>query len=397
MRRDELKQPLHKRSLAARLWQQRPSPLVTAYAVLLTAYAGSGAWLTHQQLPFAGEPVVTVAVAPIDTSESEQVAETVVKEDKAPAPAEQEVKIVTGSTDQAQPIPAPMGQHVTKLDSHVTIITNSRPVLVKAPVADVTDMTDQGPLPKIAANGSRPADIYAKKASLSDIHSDAPKIVLILGGMGLNEKLTKTAITQLPSEVTFAFAPYGNNIQAQVDKARDEGHEVFLQLPLEPVGYPANNPGPRTLLVDDEPKTAQDNLTWLMSRFAGYAGVINYMGGRYLSMPGVTKTLLTELKHRGLDFIEDGSLPMSSTDGAAGSIGMPIRHSTTVIDQNPDPSSIAAALDALEQQAQGGEIAIGTGSGLDVTIQAVKDWIGAAQSRGTVIIPATAAFNGTPG
>jgi len=397
MRRDELKQPLHKRSLAARLWQQRPSPLVTAYAVLLTAYAGSGAWLTHQQSPFAGEPVVTVAVAPIDTSESEQVAETVVKEDKVPAPAEPEVNIVTGSTDQVQPIPAPMGQHVTKLDSHVTIITNTRPVLVKAPVADVTDMTDQGPLPKIAANGSRPADVYAKKASLSDIHSDAPKIVLILGGMGLNEKLTKTAITQLPSEVTFAFAPYGNNIQAQVDKARDEGHEVFLQLPLEPVGYPANNPGPRTLLVDDEPKTAQDNLTWLMSRFAGYAGVINYMGGRYLSMPGVTKTLLTELKHRGLDFIEDGSLPMSATDGAAGSIGMPIRHSTTVIDQNPDPSSIAAALDALEQQAQGGEIAIGTGSGLDVTIQAVKDWIGAAQSRGTVIIPATAAFNGTPG
>lgn len=406
MRRDELKQPLHRRSLAARLWQQRPSALVTAYALLLAGYAGSGLWLTHQKLPFAGEPVVTVAVAPIDTSENEQVAESVVKEDKLPAQSSDqvvatagapEVNIVTGSTDQASAIPEPSGQKVTKLDSHVTIITNTRPVLVKAPVAEVTETTDQGPLPRISANGTRPADVYAKKASLTDIHSDAPKIVLILGGMGLNEKLTKSATTTLPSEVTFAFAPYGNNIQAQVDKARDEGHEVFLQLPLEPIGYPANNPGPRTLLVDNEAKVNADNLTWLLSRFAGYAGVINYMGGRFLSTPAVTKTLLTELKRRGLDYVEDAAMPASSSDGVAGSIGMPIRHAASVIDQNPDPNSIAAALDALEQRAQGGEIAIGTGSGLDVTISAVKDWIGAAQARGVVIIPATAAFSGKTG
>ena len=371
--------------------------MVTAYAVLFSAYAGAGLWLTHQKLPFAGEPVVTVAVAPIDPSESEQVAETVAKQDKSQADAASDVNVVTGSTDEAQPIPEPIHQRITKLDSHVTIITNTRPVLVKAPVEMVTEMTDQGPLPRIASNGAKPSDVYAKKGGMNDLHSDAPKIVLILGGMGLNEKLTRSAITQLPSEVTFAFAPYGNNIQAQVDKARDEGHEIFLQLPLEPVGFPANNPGPRTLLADAEAKTNQDNLTWLLSRFAGYAGVINYMGGRFLSTPSALKPVLTELKHRGLDFIEDGSNNTSSTDAVASSISMPVLHGAAVIDQNPDPVAINAALDALEQQAQGGEIAIGTGTGLDVTISTVKDWIGAAQARGVVIIPATAAFNGQTG
>ena len=67
MRRDELKQPLHKRSLIERLWQQRPSALMTAYAALLVTYAASGAWLVHQKLPFAGEPIITAQIPALET------------------------------------------------------------------------------------------------------------------------------------------------------------------------------------------------------------------------------------------------------------------------------------------------------------------------------------------
>jgi hypothetical protein len=163
------------------------------------------------------------------------------------------------------------------------------------------------------------------------------------------------------------------------------------------VGYPANNPGPKTLLADADAAANQDSLYWHMSRFAGYAGVINYMGGRFLSAPNAIKPLLAELKKRGLNFMEDGSLPLSATDQVAGSMNMPVRHGNGVIDQNPDAASILAALNALEDQARNGEIAIGTGSGLEVTINTLKDWAREAQSRGVLIVPATAAFKGKTG
>ncbi|MEP6827485.1 MAG: hypothetical protein ABJA10_05375, partial [Aestuariivirga sp.] len=67
MRRDELKQPLHKRGLIERLWQQRPSALVTAYAAMLVTYAGTGTWLVHQKLPFAGEPIITAQIPALET------------------------------------------------------------------------------------------------------------------------------------------------------------------------------------------------------------------------------------------------------------------------------------------------------------------------------------------
>ena len=87
----------------------------------------------------------------------------------------------------------------------------------------------------------------------------------------------------MPGEVTFAFAPYGENLQAQVNTARAQGHEILLQLPLEPFGYPAANPGPKTLMTSAGGDANLDALIWHMGRFAGYVGITNYMGGRFLS------------------------------------------------------------------------------------------------------------------
>jgi hypothetical protein len=66
MRRDELLKPLRKRSLAERLWARRPSALALAYAATIISLAGGSFWATRQPLPFAGEPIVVVAVPPVE-------------------------------------------------------------------------------------------------------------------------------------------------------------------------------------------------------------------------------------------------------------------------------------------------------------------------------------------
>jgi uncharacterized protein len=392
MRHDELKQPLQRRSLMERLWKQRPSALATSFAVLFITYAVGGTWLARQKLPFAGEPIITAQIPTletINTTPEPKVIDTVAD------------AVTTAGIDKAEP-EEPVDteqprQKITKLDSHVTIITNSRPSLTKAPIAAITEDSPDGPLPKIGANGRKASELYAKQASMSDMQGDGPRIALVIGGMGLNEKLTRKAINDLPANVTFAFAPYGNNLQAQVDRARDNGHEVYLQLPMEPLGFPVNSPGPKTLLADSDAKTNSESLQWLLSRFAGYAGVINYMGGRFLTAPNALRPLLTEIKQRGLNYIEDSNNKNTVTDEVAGSIKMPVQHGVIVIDQAADASSIATALDNLEQQAKDGGIAIGTGSGLDVTIDAVRDWLSEARQRGVIIVPVSASFKGKMG
>jgi uncharacterized protein len=397
MRRDELNQPLHKRSLRQRLWEKRPSALVAAYGLTICGMIGGASWVVKQPLPFAGEPIVIVAVPPpeqIKTAAIEPVPEApttpveVAEDQNQPDETAAIDTVDVASEPPAKP---------THYDEQATVYHMPSTPLAKAPNFNVMESVDIGMLPKISSTGSKPSEVYAKTVPMGILHSEAPKIIIILGGMGLNEKLTSQAVKDLPAEVTFAYAPYGNNLQTQVDKARAAGHEVLLQLPLEPVGYPANNPGPKTLLADAAPAANVESLLWHMSRFTGYTGVINYMGGRYLASATAIKPVLAELRKRGVLFFEDGSLALSATDDVANAMHMPVRRGQTVIDANPDPEAITSALNLLEEEANKNGVAIGTGSGLDLTIKTLSDWSKAASDRGVIFMPASAAFKGRLG
>ena len=55
-----------------------------------------------------------------------------------------------------------------------------------------------------------------------------------------------------------------------------------MQIPMEPFDFPAQPiPARHTLLAGAGKAANADNLTWLMSRFTGYAGVANFLGGKY--------------------------------------------------------------------------------------------------------------------
>lgn len=357
-----------------------------AYGLVLIGFVGGSWWLARQPLPFAGEPIVIVSIPPVEDIKTAAI-------DKAPpVEVEQVEEALPRSKPQApdQQLDIAMGQ-----DSQV--FTNPHQSLIKAPIAALVENSNQGPLPKIGLGGKKPADAYARSVSANAIHSDQPKIAIILGGMGLNDKLTARAGRDLTGDITFAFAPYGPNLQDQVNQAREQGHEILLQLPLEPVGFPASNPGPKTLLADADQLTNLQNLQWHMSRFSGYAGVINYMGGRFMAAPEAVKLMLAELKKRGLYFVEDGSLPLSSTNDVAQALRQPVRQADIVIDANPDAQAISEALGKLEEQARSQGFAMGTGSGLAVTVDTLRDWAKGAADRGIIFVPATAAFKGRLG
>jgi uncharacterized protein len=392
MPRDELKQPLHQRRLSQRIWERRPSALMSSYALVIAGFIGGGYWLTKQPMPFAGEPQISLNVPPVEEIKTASVEP--LPEEAAPAPVE-EVAAEPEPTKASAKIVEPVTQQNYQQDA--TIYVSANQPLAKAPAMGAVEAASMGPLPRITPQGKKPYDLYARSVPMGLTHSEAPKIVIILGGMGLNEKLSAKAAKDLPADITLAFAPYGDNLQAQVNKARANGHEVLLQLPLEPVGFPATNPGPKTLLADGSDEANLESLQWHMSRFTGYTGVINYMGGRFLSAAPAIKPMLAELKKRGILFLEDGSLPLSATDGVAKSMQMQVRHANSVIDLDGNPTSILAALNLLEEEAKANGIAIGTGTGLEATISTVSDWAKTAADRGIIILPASAAFKGRLG
>ena len=102
-------------------------------------------------------------------------------------------------------------------------------------------------------------------------------------------------MSKLPGTVTFAFTPYGTDLDTAGRAAREKGHEVLLQVPMEPYDYPDNDPGPQTLLSSLSAEQNVDRLHWLFSRMQGYVGVTNFMGARFTASDSALAPVLREL------------------------------------------------------------------------------------------------------
>ncbi|HYF55449.1 MAG TPA: divergent polysaccharide deacetylase family protein, partial [Salinarimonas sp.] len=181
-----------------------------------------------------------------------------------------------------------------------------------------------------------------------------------------------------------------------VARARDDGHEVFLQVPMEPFDYPDNDPGPHTLTVKARAAENLDRLHWTMGRFAGYVGVVNFMGARLTADEASLAPILREIGARGLGFLDDGSSSRSQSLTAAGRTGVPAARAERVLDAVPRAEEIDRELARLEEAARRGGVAIATASALPLTVERIARWAKGLEAKGILLVPASAAMRGDP-
>jgi polysaccharide deacetylase 2 family uncharacterized protein YibQ len=251
--------------------------------------------------------------------------------------------------------------------------------LAAAPVAGLSAPGPGGPLPIIAPDGRASWKAYARPFT----DDGRPKIALVIGGLGLNPDTTRQAIDTLPPEVTLSFSPYAENLQALVDRARAAGHEVMVEIPMEPLDYPDNDPGPYTLVSSAQPEDIQHKLDWLMSRASGYFGVTNAFGSKFLSQERAMAPFVQALRQRGVAFIDDGQAPGRGGGLHRASLG-------PRIDGDLDGDAIDNQLLSLEAMALQSGAAMGTGSGYPLTVVQVQKWAAAVRERGYALAPASA-------
>ncbi|WOB78795.1 divergent polysaccharide deacetylase family protein [Brevundimonas nasdae] len=289
---------------------------------------------------------------------------------------------LAGGTDPAAGgdavITLPDGGSVSGQGAPITAPVHAASPLAKAPIAGLSQPGSNGPLPMIAPDGRVPAQAYARPFR----PNGKPRVSLIVGGLGLNAVTTRAAIERLPPEVTLSFVPYADNLQGWIDQARAQGHEVMLEMPMEPTGYPDNDPGPYTLLADGGADDVTAKMDWLLSRATGYFGVTNYLGDRFAGSDTGMNAFLSVLRQRGVAFLDDGSFQRRPGAWARAS-------ADRVIDRTQSPAAIVAALNGLEAQAKLRGSALGAGFSYPVTVEAAARWTAGLEQRGLQLAPAS--------
>jgi polysaccharide deacetylase 2 family uncharacterized protein YibQ len=259
----------------------------------------------------------------------------------------------------------------------------------KALLADpaLAENTAQGPLPRIADDGRKPMTAYA--APVPPVGKKY-KIAIVVNGLGMSASATKAALDALPAGVTLGFAPYASDVGQWVARARAKGHEVLLEIPMEPFDFPDSDPGPHTLRAGQDEDTNMQRLNWALSRFTGYAGVTNLLGKRFLSDTEALAPVLTSLNRRGLYFFDNGAAAQSVLPTVAAQLGMPAAQSGPALDTIQTALEIDHRLSELETQARANGSAVGSAFLYPVSIARIAEWARGLQSRGFVLVPVSA-------
>lgn len=256
------------------------------------------------------------------------------------------------------------------------------PKTADLPDEALIEETSEGKLPIVAADGTRPVDRYARPWS----GARGTRIAIVVGGLGLSQTGTQRALDTLPEDITLAFAASGNSLFRWMPIARRGGHEILLQVPLEPFDYPDNNPGRLTLVSSDPAAANLKRLHEAMGRMTNYTGVMNYLGGRFLADSEALEPVMQDISKRGLLFLDDGSSAQSLTGTFARAFGSPHAFADVVLDQEVSKAAVLKKLDELERIALRKGSAIGVASAFDESVAAVTEWAKEAQGRGIEIV-----------
>jgi polysaccharide deacetylase 2 family uncharacterized protein YibQ len=246
--------------------------------------------------------------------------------------------------------------------------------------------TPAGPLPRIAEDGRKPMQVYAAPAPAGAKF----KIAIMVSGLGQSAAATNAALNSLPAGITLGFAPYADDIGQWTAQARRRGHEILLEIPMEPLDFPDSDPGPHTLRGGQEEVANLQRLRWALTRFTGYAGVTNLLGQRFLSDSEALSPVLTYLNKRGLYFFDNGTASQSVLPVVAGQVGMPAAQSGAALDTIQTAQEIDRRLAELETQARANGSAVGSAFLYPVSIARIAAWARGLQSRGFVLVPVSA-------
>lgn len=264
------------------------------------------------------------------------------------------------------------------------LVSQQSKALREAPVEGFYEETAAGRLPIAKSTTQTPFLIYSKPYVLN---KNKPYISIVINDFGLSESLSQEMIETLPSSVTFILSPYSTKPNEWIAKARADGHEVWLNLPIENKNFPLSDPGTKGLLTRVSLQYNQDRLEWILSRADGYTGIAAYTDDALKNAGNVFDKMVRNIFGRGIGFLEMNTENDSFFLPIAQKLNTPRAHSTAAIDVlNEDNASVKAVYAAINRDGH----AVAVVSPSPVNIGALENWMQSMDQDGIASVPLSA-------
>ena len=168
-------------------------------------------------------------------------------------------------------------------------------------------------LPRIAVDGRMPMQVYAAGF---DSSSRRPRVGLLLAGVGLESGGERGGHPRAAPRRHAGDLALARNPAKLLDAARFAEHEYLLSIPMEPQGFPLNDPGKQALMTSLSVEQNRDGWTGCCRASPATRAAVgaegSLRGERFASLPEAINPVLAELSRRGLLYVDPrpGAAPL---------------------------------------------------------------------------------------
>jgi uncharacterized protein len=210
-------------------------------------------------------------------------------------------------------------------------------------------------------------------------------VLIIIDDLGHNRPAAAPFIA-FDRPLALAFLPDRPRTRELAGEAHAAGKSVLLHLPMEPLSYPAVDPGSGCVLTS---QTREETLAVLAADLSSVPfaeAVSNHEGSRATGDEPLMETVLGELRKRDMAFVDSLTSPRSVTARVARRLGVRRISRDVFLDNDRSPERIRARAGELFREAERRGWAVGIGHPYPETAQSLP-WIrDEAARRGLVFL-----------
>ena len=146
------------------------------------------------------------------------------------------------------------------------------------------------------------------------------RVAVVLYGLGEDVALASEVLAR-SQPFAVAVPATGSGREAMRKAARAGGHELVLQVPMEPEKYPAVSPGPGTLLVTMSAGRIQKELHGALDEAGDVVAVANLMGSLATQDEAFMTAFFRELRRANVTFLHVQPVPRAVCRPLASRLG----------------------------------------------------------------------------
>ena len=248
-----------------------------------------------------------------------------------------------------------------------------------------------GPFHKTKRTTVSKRPVAGKQREPADREREITAVVaIVIDDLGQDMKPAQDLL-DLPDHITLGVMPRLPFSKKIAETARRSGREVLVHIPMEARVRTEKRSSPGMLRSDMTPMEFIAAVNEDLDSVPGAAGANNHEGSSLTDNREAMTFLMSELKTRGLFFLDSMTSPKSAAYTVAREFGLKSARRDVFLDNDGNnPAAIRKQLDELARTAKQNGRAIGIGHPHPATIAELKKWLAKIDDEGIEVVPVSA-------